>query len=109
MALSLYWLTVLSAPPFVQPRNDRGFGWPGPNDRGNIVVFNHTIFCVHSLCDLISSQSSGSTFTFRTLDHSMLLQESCWSVHWASSNVELAKELLEAKADADVKDTVMRI
>ena len=40
---------------------------------------------------------------------SLLLQDSCWSLHWASSNLELAKELLEAKADADVKDKVMQI
>ena len=43
------------------------------------------------------------------LDLSLLLQKSCWPLHWASSIVELAKELLEAKADADIKDTVVRI
>ena len=41
------------------------------------------------------------------LDLHLLLQS--WSLHWASSNVELAKALLEAKADADIQDKVMCI
>ena len=41
------------------------------------------------------------------LDLHLLLQS--WSLHWASSNVELAKALLEAKAEADIQDRVMCI